>query len=604
MPITQALREAVPGRVSRRFGHAHASLSTWLPVPANGNDLPLTDVIAAGHGLGTWTTSAGETYTVVRPLALRLVSPPADITDTSKAMPLWKSAFDYANDALHHVDVPAPSIWATLVGTCAFALHVGGGPLKVRRMAVGSDGELTHQAGHRTPVHVRYVHNGLPAAIGFELEVDGMIITGRLPEGGPSFLQNFTSSPPWRTLAFRRRVLEDERLDDLANVFQREWLSDVYLDAFVSHGLGGGQVDEIPDRLADGSWAANLPQYLAVAYRAEGQHEDESRMQRTLTELATDTTVRTVIEEHGRLLGAEDLKPDTDDLLDRVFLDTLANAVLAAAGETLTDAGEADLACDVDFDKVTRSYRILLSETAIGGLGLLESLHREYGQDPRRFWDAVGRACSPTDAEEVDESMRQALTKLVTAGTPFSTAVTTFRNAEGVAAMDSALQQIRDIWTESGGPPNHLLVSTFAARFMRPGSNPANDRVVCNLVTAWVDSESRLGVEIDARTIAYQASEGTLGFDLNSLSVDSAFSMLWLRGAQARSQRLDHWHPYRQNVVVERLVLNEAVHDGASVIDVTEPGWIDDYAQAMEADARVLLSAPYPRRSDLARALR
>ncbi|WP_045820825.1 protein DpdJ [Williamsia herbipolensis] len=604
MPITQALREAVPGRVSRRFGHAHASLSTWLPVPSIGNDLPLTDVIAAGHGLGTWKTSLGESYTVVRPLALRLVSPPPHIADTSKAMPVWRSTFELAAEALHHVDVPTPSIWATLVNTCAFALHVGGGPLRVRRMAIGSDGELTDQAGNRTPTHVRYVHEGTPAAIGFELEVDGMIVSGQLPEGGQSFLQNFTSSPPWRTLAFRRRVLEDERLDDVVNVFQRGWLSEVYLDAFISRGLSGGPVGLLPGQLADGAWADNLPDFLAVAYRAEAQHEDESRMQRTLAQLAADPMVRAVIEEHGNLLGTNNLQADTTDLLDRVFLDTLANAVLAAVSESLADANEGDLACDVEFDEETRDYRILLSETAIGGLGLLESLHREYGEDPRRFWDAVARACSPTDAENVDESMRHALAELVTTGTAFSKCVADFRRAEGIAAMDSALEKLRGIWTESDGPPDHLLVSTFAARFMRPGSSTTIDRVVSDLVTAWVDSETRLGVEIDARTIAYHASQGNLGFDLKSLSVDSAFSMLWLRGAQARSQRLDHWHPYRENVIVERLVLDEAVHDGAVKIDVTEPGWIDAYTQAMGADARVLLTAPYTHRADLARALR
>ena len=604
MPIMQALREAVPGRVSRRFGHAHASLSTWLPVPDTGSRLELTDVIAAGHGLGTWDTPGGERYTVVRPLALRLVSPPPEITDTSRAMPSWRSAFEYADEALYHVDVPTPSIWATLVDTCAFALHLGGSPLKVRRMAIGSDGELAHRAGHRTPVHVRYVHEGEPAAIGFELEVDAMVITGRLSESGPSFLQGFASSPPWRTLAFRSRVLGDERLDDVVNVFQREWLSSVYLEAFVSRGLGGSPVEAIPEQLAGGAWAINLPEFLAVAYRTDGQDEDESRMQRTLADLAADPLVRNVIEDHGSMLGVDDLGVDTGDLLDRVFLDTLANALLAAVSESLTDANEADLACDVEFEEETRDYRIFVSETAIGGLGLLESLHRKYGQDPRRFWDAVARACSPTDAEEVDESMRAALTHLVTPDSAFSTAVAEFRSAEGVAAMDKALERVRGIWTESDGPPDHLLISTFSARFMRPGSRPAIDRVMSDLATAWVDLEAKIGVEIDARTIAYHASQGNLGIDVKSLSVDSIFSLLWLRGAQARSQRLNHWHPYRQNVVFERLMLNQAVRDGAALIDVTEPGWLDEYTRALGRDARVLLAAPYPRRADLARALR
>ena len=258
----------------------------------------------------------------------------------------------------------------------------------------------------------------------------------------------------------------------------------------------------------------------------------------------------------------------------------------------------------MEFDQATRDYRILVSETSIGGLGLLEALHRDYVQDPRRFWEAVARACSPTDAEEVDEAMQEALRNLVTSGTDFAKAVTEFRGAQGVAAMDKALERLREIWTESDGPPDHLLVSTFAARFLRPGSSPAIDRVVADLAAAWVDVESRLGVEVDARTLAYHASQGNLGFDINPLTADSAFSMLWLRGPHARSQRLDHWHPYRRDVAVERLMLGEVVHGGAAVIDVTQPGWVDAYTRGIEGDGRVILSAPYPRRAALAHALR
>ena len=604
MAISQALRETVPGRVSRRFGHAHATLRTWLPVPETGSELELAEVVAAGHGLGTWTTPDGESYTVVRPLVLRLVNPPRDIADTSTATTLWRSAFEYAAEALNHVDVPTPSVWAPLVNSCAFALHVAGGPLTVRRMAIGSDGELTYQAGHRTPLHVRYTHQGTPAALGFELDVDAMIVTGRLPGSDHAFVRDFPSSAQWRTLAFRRRVLEDERLDDMANVFQRGWLSDVYLDEFVSRGLLGTPTTGIPDQLKDGRWASNLREFLATAYRAVGLEEEESRMLRALSELSLDPTVRTVIEEHGHLLVADDLRDQTADLLDRAFLDTLANALLAAANESLTDANEGDLVCDVEFDQATRDFRILLSETSIGGLGLVEALHRGYVQDPRRFWDAVARACSPTDAEAVDGAMREALTELVTVGSAFSQAVTQFRGAQGVSAMDAALQRIREIWTESDGPPDHLLVSTFAARFLRPGASPAIDRVVSDLASAWMDWEDRLGVEIDARTLAYHASQGNLGFDLKPLSADSAYSMLWLRGPQARSQRLDQWHPYRRHVVVERLILDGAVGDGATVIDVTQAGWVNDYVVAMEVNGRALLLAPYPHRADLARAMR
>ncbi|WP_375502622.1 protein DpdJ [uncultured Jatrophihabitans sp.] len=605
MPIAQALRDAVPGRVSRRFGYANAQARTWLPVPPPGQNLELQDIVARGHGLGTWTTIDGLSYEVVRPLALRLASPPATIGDTSNAMPMWRSTFAYDQASLRHADVPTPSAWADLIDTCAFALHVAGGPLAVRRMTIGSDGELLLQNGTRAPVHVRYAHNGQAAAMGFELDVDAMILTGRFAVADSSLLSTFAASAQWRNLAFRRRVLEDPRLDDIANVFQRQWLAEIYLNAFIARGLGGEDLGAIPASLTNGRWSDDLAQFLAIAYRADPN--GVVGQARTLTDLAalsTDPNVHTVLEEHGNLLITPDLHSRTSDLLERVFLDTLANAILTATEETLPDAQEADLAVDIQRDSSTGSYTIIVSETAIGGLGLIESLHRDYTEDPRKFWDAVARACASTEAEDVDQAMQDVLADLLNPAHPLTRSVATFRNASGITQMDSALDSLLNTWTESEGPPGHLLVSTFAARLLRPGSTPTIDRLVADLATAWTQQEARLGVEIDARTLVFHAAQGDLGFPLAPLTSDAAFSLLWLRGPQARVQRLEHWHPYRDNLVIERLTLESVIVGRTTTIDVTQPHWLEDYVKAIENNGRVVLTAPYSQRAALSESVR
>lgn len=604
MPIAQALRDAVPGRVSRRFGYANAQARTWLPVPPPEQGLELKDIVTRGHGLGTWTTPDGQRYEVVRPLALRLTSPPQNVGDTSNATPLWRSTFAYDQASLHHADVPTPSAWADLVNSCAFAVHIAGGPLTVRRMTIGSDGELLLQNGTRTPVHARYVHQGKAAALGFELDVDAMIVTGRLANDS-GFLRRFAATPEWRTLAFRRRVVEDTRLDDLANVFQRQWLAEIYLHAFIALGLTRQDITRIPADLAGGRWADDLAQFLAIAYRADQNGiAGRARTLTDLTALSLDSTVRAVLEEHGRLLITPDLHSDTADLLDRVFLDTLANAILAASEEALPDAQETDLAVDVEFAPATRRYTIIVSETSIGGLGLIEALHRGYARDPRKFWDAVGRASAPTEAEEVDQAMQNVLAELLNTSRPIAQSVAAFRGAAGIAQMDSALDSLLTTWAESDGPPGHLLVSTFAARLLRPGSTPAIDHLVADLATAWTQQEARLGVEIDSRTLVFHAAQGDLGFSLAPLTSDAAFSLLWLRGPQARVQRLEHWHPYRDNVVVERLTLETVLPGRTSTVDVTQPGWLEDYIKAIENDGRVVLISRYPQRATLADSIR
>lgn len=606
MPIAQALREAVPGRVSRRYGYAHASHSTWLPVPETGSELPLVDVVAKGHGLGTWSTSDGDNYLVVRPLVLRLQRPPATVADTSNPQPVWRSAFEIPEGALHQMDVPKPSAWAALIDTCGFALHVGGCPLKVRRMAIGADGELSLTDGTSRPLHVRYEHNGHPAALGFELDVDAFVLSGRLGVDNTAHLVEFSKSSAWRTLAFRRRVIEDLRLDDIANTFQRRWLSDVYLNAFITLGLGGVERPHVPGRLAGGGWASDLRGFIELAYRSDqtGAQAGRDRTLNKLAALSSDPRIQAVVEEHGRLLAADDPYSASADLLDRVFLDTLSGAVLSAVEESLPDAAEADLVVDTELDPASREFRVIVSETSIGSLGLLEALHRQYALDPRRFWDAVERACSPTEAEDVDEAMTALLDTLVNPLTPTARAVATFRSADGVAEMDVALHSLRDEWTEFSGPPSHLLVSTLATRLLRPGASTAVDLVVNNLITAWHEAEARLGVEVDARSLAYHAAQGNLGIDVGPLSIDSAFSMLWLRGPLARSQRLEHWQPYRSDVAVERLSVDALAGGRAATIDVTQSGWAAQFVTAVEWDGRVMLTAPHSRRNLLAEAIR
>ncbi|GAB3446561.1 hypothetical protein GCM10027517_28970 [Phycicoccus ginsengisoli] len=605
MPIFQALREAVPGRVSRRYGHARADHATWLPVPENGDNLALTDIVARGHNLGTWRVK-DEQYTVVRPFALKLSKPPRAVATSSQSYPVWRSAFEYQSADLLEGDVPHPSVWSKFIDRIGFTLHVSGAAMRVRRLAIGADGELLineDKRFQRRPVSVRYAHAGEPAALGYELDVDGLVVSGNLDQVGAD-LGAFASSPAWRTAAFRQAVLEDARLNGVANSFQRSWLVEVYRHAHVNLGLGDGDVRDIPLALAGGRWADDMTAFLAASYRDDEGDIEGGRLLQTLRDLAGDATIRAVIEEHGRLLVHPDPAALTADLLDRVFVDTLGCALLTAVQECVPDAQENDLVVDAELDGATRRFQIFITETSIGGLGLVEALHRDYAQDPRVFWEAVGRACSPTESEEVDLALQALLADLVSPKSVFGPAVHAFRNATDVGGMDAALDSLVDQWTEVDGPPSHLLVSNFAARMLRPGSSLVIDQVVAKLAAGWVETESRLGVEIDARTLVHHAAAGRLGFSLGPLTPDMAFSMLWLRGAPARAQRLEHWHAFRSNVLVDRLIMSAALDESLSVVNVTKPQWLNDYIAGVERDGRAVLEAPYRDRQALAQALR
>ena len=224
--------------------------------------------------------------------------------------------------------------------------------MQVRRMTIGSEGELAISEGRkvvRRPISVRYTHDGEPAALGYELDVDGVVITGHLDEVSDS-LRDYASTPAWRTAAFRQLVLQDPGLDGIANSFQRAWLVEVYKHAHVSYGLDHDDLAASPTALSDGRWAEQMTAFFAASYRAELGDIEDARLLTTLRELATDPRVRGAIERHGRLLVADDPAAVTGALLDRVFADTLGAALLTAVQECVPDAQENDLAVDIELD--------------------------------------------------------------------------------------------------------------------------------------------------------------------------------------------------------------------------------------------------------------
>lgn len=607
MAIGQAMREAVPGRVSRRFGHAHASHRTWLPIPDVGDVLELRAIVAKGHALGEWSDASGENFIVVRPLELQLAAPPRDVADTSSARPVWRSDFSFALASLQQMDVPTPSAWAGFISQFAFALHVSGSPVTVRRFCVGADGELVTQDNRglaRRPLIVRYAHEGKPAALGFELEADALIVEGVVPDSNDRGA--LLASAAWRTLCFRRRVLEDTALDGIANPFQRRWLVEVYLYAYAQARLRGSSAEDATNALRDGAWATDLAAFLASAYRSDDPAlVSNQRILSDLEHLSGDAGVRAAIEGHASLLTSADLGPATADLWRRAFADTLSAALLDATFETIPDAQESDLVADVVFDSENPDrFHVIVSETSVGGLGVMEALSRSYAVDPRRFWDAVGRAVGSSDAEETDRSVRLALGELDDASTQFATAVREFRAATDSATLDGAFSELRDAWIQFDGPPTHLALSTFAARLLRPGARPQIDRRVSWLAARWFDVEAELGIELDARTLAYFGASGALGESIAPLNLDSAFSMMWPRGYEARNQRLQYWQPFRDDVLIERLILDDVVRDRAVAVDVTTGDWMQRYRTALSTDGRVRLTAPDSARAGLAGAIR
>ncbi|MFF9644192.1 protein DpdJ [Kitasatospora aureofaciens] len=602
LPIAKALREAVPGRVSRRYGHRRDEHRTWLPMPEPGtSELDLLQLVASGTPEGPWRPhGVGGDIEVVRPHRLILQSPPADITDRSQGTPWWHTEIVLPDDAPPSPgDLPDPSPWRQRVAGIGFATHAAGNPVEVRRMTTGAECDISYERGRSESRTVRYTLRGRPAALGFRLGVDAVRISVTPIDLSDPAVLNYLTSPQWRSLAFARAVAEDPTLAELANAFQRDRLAQVYLTAFALAGLDGARTsEEISTELAAGSWRLDLPEIFRVLYREAdptGHGVDNDRLVTALTELARDQRVIDALNRAGHLLVAPDIVERTANLAQRVYNDTLAAAILAAALRACPDAQDGDLIVDVLPGAGSADPAVVwLSETSIGGLGVVEQFVRSYTEDPRRFWGLVAAALAPSDYEYVDAAVTRLLRHLaVEPGGTAARAMATLRGPVPAMEAERSLGALRRAWALLDGPPRHSAVAALSTRLLRPGSGPDTDSAVLALVDSWTALERRLGIEVDAHVMAYAVGSGRLQLGgTRRLSADQAFSMLWPRGRQARTQHLEHYQPYADRPILDRLLMEAAYDDRLPRIDVTAADWTMRYQKVMAESAAVDLVCP------------
>ncbi|MEU4465266.1 protein DpdJ [Streptomyces sp. NPDC024017] len=605
LPIARALREAVPGRVSRRYGYQRDDHRTWLPIPPLGQDtLELDETLAPEPTPeGRWFPPGYDQggLVVLRPHRLHLSQPPRPVADRSQGFPLWGSQIVVdTNTSPLAGDVPRPSSWQDRITAVGFSLHAAGNPVEVRRMTVGARFEVSYDSGTTDARTVHYTCNGEPAALGFRLSVDAASFTLAPLDTTRPEIAHYLTSPPWRTLAFFQAVSDDLALAEVTNQFQRGWLALVYLTSFSLRGISKDTPDpsSIRAALADGSWRQDLAEILSVLYRDEstGQpvHTNE-RLIATLTELSDLPTVVDALDRAGHLLVASDVAARTTDLARRAYTDTVAAAVLAAALRACPDAQDGDLIVDVvAASEHGHPATVWLSETSIGGLGVIEQLSRYYAEDPRRFWRLVETALTPNDYEYVDTTLTRLLRHVTTAPTGAAAqAMAGLRARTSAADSRQALTDLRSAWSTLDGPPRHSAVAALSTRLLRPGSSPTTDASALALIDAWQALEHRLGVEVDARVIAYAVGSGRLPTGLGPrLSADQAFSLLWPRGRDARIHHLQHYQPYLDRPPVLDRLLAAAAHDEQLPrIDVTKEGWEERYKAAITRHAAVELTA-------------
>lgn len=634
MPVLQAMRDFAPGRVSRRFALSHAAERHWVCPTLDPNprqSIGLASIMET-EPLGDWAvnTPAGVyRYPVYRPLRINTDQTPFNVLDTSQARLEWRTQI-VARAAGLGLEMPQRDPWSEMISEVRFFTHQNLGPVEVRRFAVASAAEIKFKDGSATQKTFTFDDGSRPAAVGFSLSTDALCLKLAIPTDLWSSLGDEDSVlyRAMRTARFHDQAKRGPYLAAVDNLFARDWLAHLMLAALSNEAIAKAiTLREAADNLASGRADLSLDETLTILFQsavvddadAHGNTQDKLRQALSL-HLANPAVL-------SDLLGLAAIfwtpvSPDWEPWLQERFASTVAAAATSAIASLCPEIDVDSLVADIDagprepndlFASST-TVEVWISELAPGGNGLVEEVLKQYADDPRRLFSLMTAALRDNDFLLSDYQMVRLLDELDSnPDGDIAEATARYRSAYGALESYQRFAVLRQALADDGYVTFHAFIVAIANRILRPGSGPASDSFLLEGLTRWSSEEARLGVELDARVIAYRLSRRDdidsalleTGIDVPTINPDqwrfaAIYSLLWPRGAHIRRSGLNLYSPFQDLPLVEPLLLRPHLARGLDVVSIQSPDWEERCLARLAADGAATLTCPMSAASDLA----
>lgn len=651
LAILQALKTFTPGRVSRRFGVQHGQISHWiapLNLESGRQTLPIETYCAEFEEAGTFQILQNEgvvNVRCIRPWTLKVEQIPAEIDDKSNAQLEWHTQIVPMTNG-NRLDLPQGSLWLDHVTEICSFTHNQQNPLEVRRFALGSQANLRvreNQKIREIETSIRFVEadSDRAAGVGFAQTVDGLVCRYRIPDG-------FTVNPDdanrskvysFRSTYFKHCILQDSRLDEIVNIFQRGWLHQIYLSTLVANALENQislpaafealrstGIGEAMIAVLDGIF-----QTLNVSEPNEELDDDleeysdritpniSSGRQPThekLRELCNSPLVQDTLNDLAQILWNP---PDEnwDEWARQMFRATLGGALLEACRQLCPQFDSGDLLLDLDSGArspdspsiPTGIEEIWLTEASPGGSGTIEEILQRYAADPSGFFRLVESALEPSDFEIIDSELTN-LMELNATEQSVSDALAQVRDAESYHSLVAASSCLRQVLMHHGLLITPTVMTSIHARILTPGSNVETDRQLLDLIRCWREEEDRLGVEIDARVFAYIASTQNRFTDPlppetqrdRYVCFQVIYGRLWLRGSLIRNRAISFYNPFTLVPEADREILLDVLQPTETIVKLEAPNWRERVDLALRTTGTVSLMARLRDRQNLKQA--
>lgn len=622
MPILQGMRDFAPGRVSKRFAMDHIAQKHWVipesfTEPVAGNyPFPITDYCSLER-LEAMGECQIDTPTGViaipcfRPYEVKASTPNPEwrLLDTTQGFLNWHTEIR-PPEGRDSADKPMRNAWKSILSDVEFFTHHKHRPVEVIRLTTGSKAELKFQGD--TPsatVNFEFVHQEKPASLAFSLWVDAIAFRWKLPELNVEKLQQDAELlAGLRTARFIDEVRNDGTLTD--NVFLGGWLAESMLAGLCCEAmLSQTSIGQACDALLNGTAQVTLkeiPRRIFQTLPGVAIEDGEQDLQQNLADLLGRAGVITKLAKWAEMLWEQ---PDSSwqRWIQQCFQNTLGGALQQTALQLCQDADEQDIVLDLDpgparcaqLDK--DEVEIWLSETTVGGGGVIERIQQIYSENPKRFFELLEFNLQAGDYEVMDNHIFQLLEKLK-GQSPLTQRMQAMRQAPDHQSQLTAHNALLTTLQRTGFMTSHSFMSAVNTRLLRPKSSEQQDELLYELQANWRDQEARLGIEVPQRVYAFSCSlnaqidnhlpdANQVQGDLQTWRFNVINGLLWPRGYAVRDAHLTYYNPYAFAGPTERLLVKFFTGETCTSVPYADENWLEACHQVLEVQGRCELIA-------------
>lgn len=634
LPVQQGLGEFAPGKVSRRYDDA-----LWLGVEAevlSGYFNSGASEIAEDVELLSWfsldpkrnfVAPDGDvltTFKAFRPQIAHLQRVPRggagipELSDTSNAQLKWHSFLQAPHNGITFV-TPSHVGISRLIKQVVLYTHAEQAHAEVRRYAVGSRAELRMRSGNvseRVSVDWQFRHEGKPSGVGFEIDVDALVLVLNLPSDLSVAIDWSDSHRIRATRAARYNWEARENnifCDVVPNPFLRGWIAQIFqiaaLQVSVAHSI---DLRKAQDLIADGTYLDVLLAVLQTVFQVpevDNGEEGSDKLRQKLIDALRSSDVRNAVRVAARVL-VDPIDSEWNDWLALSMRATIGAACLDAIQQACPQIDPDGLIVDIvvrrDDGSEPTEPEIWISEVNPGGNGLIESVAELLTSRPDSLYRHIEAALGPRDFEWTNAQMRQMVQWLGgdKSDGEVIQAVTMVRQAMSSAETTQHFASLRTLLVNRGQSVFHGYSVALSMRLLRPDSPTELDRLLATIHERWDNLEAMHGVEVDVRVLCAlfsaddrvdQAFE-TSGHQLpaenrHAWRFGVLMGLLWPQGHALRAVSMpwsNRFSPF--NIDTERLLFSQWLTPRPEPIDPSQPDWEEQVRERLLTRSKAVIS--------------